>query len=243
MKVTLVGSQGKMGSLIKELLQKDQHVELIYAVDQEGANYKQLSDVPQSDVLIDFSHPNLIEEIIAYGLKYKTPLVIATTGHTDIQLEKIKQASLVLPIFMSANYSFGVEVISHVLREISKLLVPEFDVEIIEKHHHHKIDAPSGTSKHLAKTIISSIDSPLVMINGHQTKREKTDLAIHAVRGGSIVGDHTIVFAGPEETIEISHHAQSRSIFAYGAIKAMFWIVNQDNGFYQMKDLLKELLS
>jgi len=243
MNVTLVGSNGKMGSLMKELLKKDQTIKVIYEVDREGATYHELSEVPKSDVLIDFSHPSLIEEILNYGLKHKTPLVIATTGHKAEQLEMIKQASLALPIFMSANYSFGIEVVSHVLRQISKLLVPEFDVEIIEKHHHHKIDAPSGTSKHLAKTIIQSVQTPLVEVNGHQTKREKNDLAIHAVRGGSIVGDHTVVFAGPDETIEISHHAQSRSIFAYGALKAMFWIVHQESGFYQMKDLLKELLS
>ncbi len=241
MKVTVVGSRGKMGSLICELLKSKANVEVIYDVDQVGSTYQFLKDVPKSNVLIDFSHHSLTDDILAYGVKHKTPLVIATTGHSALQLEKIKQASKLIPIFMSSNYSFGIEVVSHVLRQISKLLVPDFDVEIIEKHHHHKIDAPSGTSKHLAKTIISSVKTPLVEVQGHQGKREKTDLAIHAVRGGSIVGDHTVMFAGQDEIIEISHYAQSRSIFAQGALKAAFWIVDQKRGFYQMQDLLKEL--
>jgi 4-hydroxy-tetrahydrodipicolinate reductase len=241
--VTVIGSSGKMGSLICQLLKQNPVVQHIYDVDVKQATYPSLSEVPASDVLIDFSHPNLIEEIISYGMRHHTPLVIATTGHTDHQLKRIRQAASELPVFMSANYSFGIEVVSHVLRQISKILIPDFDVEIIEKHHHHKIDAPSGTSKHLANTIITSTTSPLVVSNGHHEKRKETDLTIHAVRGGSIVGDHTVLFAGPEETIEISHHAQSRTIFAHGALRAALWIINQPNGFYQMQDLLKELLA
>lgn len=243
MKVIVVGSNGKMGSLICQLLQQKKDVEGVFDVDQENATFQSLKDVPQADVLIDFSHPSLIKDILNYGLKYHTPLVIATTGHTLEQIEHIRQTSSQLPIFMSANYSFGIEVVSHVLRQISPSLIPEFDVEIVEKHHHHKIDAPSGTSKHLAQTIISSVQAPLTEVHGHLGKRQPNDLAIHAVRGGSIIGDHTIIFAGPDETIEISHHAQSRSIFAHGALRAANWIIHQDHGFYQMKDLLKELLS
>lgn len=243
MKVTLVGSQGKMGLIVYQLLQQQPEIKNIYTVDQMGADYQQLSEVPQSDVLIDFSHPIMINDIIQYGLNHHTPLVIATTGHDDQQMQRIQQASHEIPVFMSANYSFGIEVVSHLLRQVSKILVPEFDVEIVEKHHHHKIDAPSGTSKHLAKTIISSVKTPLIETNGHHGKRQPNDLAIHAVRGGSIVGDHQVIFAGPEETIEISHHAQSRSIFAHGAIRAALWVVKQEAGFYQMNDLLKELLT
>ncbi len=243
MNVTIIGSQGKMGSLVCQLLKQNPEVKHIYDVDLKQATYTSLDAVPRADVLIDFSHPLMIEEIINYGLKHHTPLVIATTGHTESQLNLIRQASTELPVFMSANYSFGIEVVSHVLRQISKILVPEFDVEIIEKHHHHKIDAPSGTSKHLANTIVSSVNVPLEMTNGHHEKRRASDIAIHAVRGGSIVGDHTVLFAGADETIEISHHAQSRTIFAHGALRAASWIIKQPKGFYQMQDLLKELLA
>jgi 4-hydroxy-tetrahydrodipicolinate reductase len=172
-----------MGSMICQLLRTNPDVKRIYDVDVKQATYTSLNEVPASDVLIDFSHPNLIEDIISYGLKHHTPLVIATTGHTDNQQKLIQQAALELPVFMSANYSFGIEVMTHILRQISQILVPEFDVEIIEKHHHHKIDAPSGTSKHLANTILICICATCgIQWTSRKTKRDRFSHSCHQRR-------------------------------------------------------------
>lgn len=243
MKAVIVGAKGKMGSLVTELMKASKRFDTVYEVDQKGSEFHSLDEVPKADVLIDFSHPSMLASILAYGKRHHTPLVIATTGYSEEEEKSIIEASKTLPIFKSSNYSFGVEVITHILRQISNVLIPEFDVEIIEKHHRQKIDAPSGTSRHLARTIIQSAEFPLKETHGHQGKRKDDDLSIHAIRGGSIVGDHTIIFAGQNETIEITHTAQSRTIFAQGALRAAEWILSKQDGLYQMKDLLKERLS
>jgi 4-hydroxy-tetrahydrodipicolinate reductase len=244
MNILIVGSKGKMGSLVFDLLKKDQDVSLVYGFDQYEKNddfhYNDFKLIPKVDVVVDFSNPILLESILDYVLRHQLPLVIATTGYHEDELSKIHQASKKIPIFMSANYSIGIELISKILRDISKYLEESFDIEIIEKHHNQKVDAPSGTAIHLANTINESIDHKKSITNGHRQKRNSSELAIHSIRGGTVVGEHDVIFFGKDEVIEIKHTAQSRNIFAYGAIKAIKFIKNKEVGFYQMKDLFKE---
>ena len=245
MKVLVIGSKGKMGALVKTLLEADQGVDLVYGLDQHEISskttFQTFSDLPKVDVIIDYSHPSLLSNILSYAKQNSTPLVIATTGYSSLQEEEILTMSQVLPIFKSSNYSFGVEVVTQVLKQISSVLEADYDIEIVEKHHHLKVDAPSGTSLHLANTINQSLLDKKEIVNGHQGKRAENELAIHAVRGGSVVGEHTVMFLGQDETIEISHIAQSKSIFAYGSIKAAKFLVGKKAGLYKMNDIFKEL--
>jgi 4-hydroxy-tetrahydrodipicolinate reductase len=244
MDVLIVGSKGRMGSLVDQILANDQLVKNVYKFDQYETNdnhhFNHFDLVPKVDVIVDFSNPILLDSILNFAVKHKTPLLIATTGYRVEEIKKIHDASKMIPIFMSANYSVGIELISKVLRDISKYLENDYDIEIVERHHNHKVDAPSGTSLHLANQINESLESKKNIINGHHQKRSSTDLAIHAIRGGSVVGEHDVIFFGLDEVIEIKHIAQSRNIFAYGAIKAMKFLLKQEVGFYQMKDLFKE---
>jgi 4-hydroxy-tetrahydrodipicolinate reductase len=244
MNVLITGASGKMGSLIKGLLEKDTFFNEVYGFDRienkDENIFSNLSRIPNVHVIIDFSTPLLLDELIEYSTKNNVPLVIATTGYTEIQKKRIEEASQTIPIFYSANYSYGVAIITEVLKQVSAKLERDFDIEIVEKHHHHKLDAPSGTSLHLAHAINSSLKSKKEIVNGHQGQRKPLELAIHAVRGGSIVGEHQVIFAGLDEVIEITHNAQSKSIFAHGAIKAAKFIIHQKKGFYTMNDLIKE---
>ncbi len=245
MKVLVIGSKGKMGALVKSILEADSSVDKVYGFDQNEENsvstFDSLASVPSVDVAIDYSHPSLLPSILNFATTHKIPLVIATTGYTENQENEILELSKVLPVFKSSNYSFGVEVVSQVLKQISSFLESDYDIEIVEKHHHLKVDAPSGTSLHLANTINESLKVKKEIVNGHQGKRTKNELAIHAVRGGSVVGEHQVLFLGKDETIEISHIAQSKAIFAHGSIKAAKFIIGKKPGLYKMKDIFKEL--
>ena len=169
-------------------------------------------------------------------------LVIATTGYSVDQEAQIGDAAKRIPIFKSANYSYGIVVLRKLLAEAVKHLDVDFDIEVIEAHHHHKKDAPSGTAKLLVETIQKAGTLPHPVALGHPTDeaRHPHSIGVHAIRGGSIVGDHTILFAGAQERITLSHHAESRAVFAHGAIKAAHFIVKQHPGLYTMDDLVKE---
>lgn len=238
MNALVVGSKGKMGEVVIDLLKKDTSFHEVYGMDKQDI-YQSFDQVPKVDVIIDFSHPSLLNDLLAYAVKTKTPLVIATTGYSATDLELINQASQEVAIFKSANYSFGVAALSFALKQLSPMLEKDFDIEIIEKHHQHKVDAPSGTSLHLAEVINQSLLERKTVINGHQGKKSTQDLAIHALRGGSIVGEHQVIFAGEDEVIELTHMAQSKKIFAYGAIKAALFIQGKKPGLYNMDDLFK----
>ncbi|MCR3905592.1 MAG: 4-hydroxy-tetrahydrodipicolinate reductase [Tenericutes bacterium] len=239
MKALVIGSLGKMGSLVKQLLEKDSFFDEVIGYDINNKENQSLIDYPKVDVVIDFSHPSLIEHILSYAKKNNSALVIATTGYSNHELQHIERAQNFIPIFMSSNFSFGIEVVTQALKHISKLIEADFDIEMIEKHHHHKIDAPSGTAIHLARTINDSLENPRTVINEHK-QANSNDLAIHSIRSGSIVGEHTVIFAGQDETIEIKHTAQSKTIFAYGAIKAAKYLIERKPGRYTMEDLTKE---
>ncbi|MBC6002498.1 Dihydrodipicolinate reductase [uncultured Clostridium sp.] len=245
-KVIVNGSLGKMGKVLTRCVNEDKDTELVCGCSMptgETPDYKlynKMSEIKEeADVIIDFSHFSALDDVLGYALKTKTPLVIATTGFTKDQLEQIKEASKIIPIFHSSNMSLGVNVMLKLVKEAAKAL-KGFDIEIIEKHHNKKVDAPSGTAIMVANAVKEVL--PEVTYNygrhGRDAKRMENEVGIHAVRGGTIVGEHEAIFAGLDEEVMISHRAQSKDIFANGAITAAKYLVNKEAGYYNMDDML-----
>ena len=245
-KVIVNGSLGKMGKVLTRCVNEDKDTELVCGCSMptgETPDYKlynKMSEIKEeADVIIDFSHFSALDDVLGYALKTKTPLVIATTGFTKEQLETIKEASKIIPIFHSSNMSLGVNVMLKLVKEAAKAL-KGFDIEIIEKHHNKKVDAPSGTAIMVANAVKEVL--PEVTYNygrhGRDAKRMENEVGIHAVRGGTIVGEHEAIFAGLDEEVMISHRAQSKDIFANGAITAAKYLVNKEAGYYNMDDML-----
>lgn len=246
-KVLLNGCNGKMGKIVYEVAKKNSAVIIAAGVDSIKANssypvYENIIQCTEEiDVILDFSRPSALSELINFASINKTPLVLCTTGYSNEQLELIKITSSKIPVFRSANMSIGVNVLNNILKNISKFLYNDFDIEIIEKHHNEKIDAPSGTALLLGKTIKEAISEDTMFIYGRDgiAKRSHKEIGIHAVRGGSIVGEHDVIFAGQGEIIEIKHSALSRDVFAVGALKACQFIFGEKPGMYSMDDILK----
>lgn len=245
-KVIVNGALGKMGKVLTRCIQDDKDLELVCGCSLptgEKANYKLYSkmvDIEEvADVIIDFSHFSAIDDVLAYATKTKTPLVIATTGFNKDQLLKIKEASKIIPIFHSSNMSLGVNILLKLVREAAKSL-KDFDIEIIEKHHNKKIDAPSGTAVMIANTIKEILPESTYNYGryGRDAKRVDGEIGIHAIRGGTIVGEHEAIFAGLDEEVTISHRAQSKDIFANGSIVAAKYIIGKEAGYYNMDNML-----
>lgn len=248
-KIILVGCNGKMGKAVSSSISNFIDLVIVAGVDAFGkANegFPVFETIEQcnikADVVLDFSRPTSLETLLKYSKDMKLPLVICTTGFNESQLEAINEATTFSPIFRSANMSFGINVINSVLKQISSLLFENFDIEIIEKHHNQKVDAPSGTALLLADTIKASLSVETHYVNGRDgiAKRDPNEIGIHAVRGGSIIGEHQVIFAGQSETIEIKHEALSRDVFAIGALKACAFMKGKANGLYNMDDLIEE---
>ncbi len=193
------------------------------------------------DVIIDFSHFSKLNDLLDRCAERNYPLVIATTGYSGETLEKIVETSKKIPILLSSNTSLGINAINSILEKLVPRLEENFDIEIIEKHHNKKIDSPSGTAITLLKTIQNSLHEKYDVVYGREgmAKREKKEIGVHAVRGGTIVGEHTIIFAGEDEIIEISHKALSKKIFAVGALKCADFIIGKQPRLYTMKDIFK----
>ena len=194
----------------------------------------------QADVIIDFSHPNNLDDILTYALLHKTKLVIATTGYNDEQLAKIEAASKQVPIFQSYNTSYGVQMVTKILRQVAKeFYQADYDIEIIEKHHNQKIDAPSGTAKLLYDVMEEEIGEtqPVYDRSSLHEKRKHEQIGLQAIRGGTIFGEHTVMFAGIDEIIEIKHTALSKEVFVQGAISAAYALTDKENGLYTLKTL------
>ena len=194
-----------------------------------------------ADVVIDFSHPAILSDLLAFSLKNRLPVVVATTGMNEEHIESIQRASEQIPVFFTFNMSLGVSLLTKLAQQAAALLGGSFDVEIIEKHHNQKIDAPSGTAIMLANAVKESLPFEADYIYERQSKRQKRrpdEIGIHSIRGGNIVGEHEIVFAGPDEIITLSHSARSKVIFATGAYKAARFIIDKKPGLYNMDDLL-----
>ncbi|QZY56269.1 4-hydroxy-tetrahydrodipicolinate reductase [Crassaminicella profunda] len=249
MKVILSGCNGKMGRVLVKLISQEKDMEIIAGIDMNHERYENSFPVyekaefckEKADVLIDFSHHSALADVLAYSVKTKTPLVVATTGLSGEDLKSLMESSNNIPIFQTGNMSLGVNVLTNLAKSAATGL-RDFDIEIIEKHHNQKVDAPSGTAYLIANGINESFNNEKEFIYGRygrSEKRKDTEIGIHAIRGGNIVGEHTVIFAGPDEIIEIKHTALSKDIFGLGAIKAARFLNAQKNGFYNMNDLLK----
>lgn len=246
LKVIVNGCLGKMGTTLTKCIQEDNELELVCGVSKEVPYnspfkiYSKMIDIQESaDVVIDFSNHSTLNDVLSFSLQNKIPLVIATTGYNEDELRKITIASKSIPIFHSSNMSLGVNVLLKLVKEATKMLYG-FDVEIIEKHHNKKVDAPSGTAIMIANTVKEVL--PNIEYNygrhGNSAKRTENEVGIHAVRGGTIIGEHNIIFAGHDEIVQIQHSAQSKDIFAKGSITAAKYLVNKNDGYYNMDDLL-----
>lgn len=245
LKVIINGYSGTMGKVLTKCVNEDKDLQLVCGASKDELDvpfktYHKMSEVEElADVIIDFSHHSTIEDTLSYATKTKTPLVIATTGFNDEELGKIKEASNIIPIFHSSNMSLGVNVLIKLVKEAAKAL-NKFDIEIIEKHHNKKLDAPSGTAVMIANGVKEVLpDSEYVYgRHGRSDKRKSNEIGIHAVRCGTIVGEHTTIFAGHDEVVEIKHTAQSKDIFAKGSIEAAKFLVKQEAGYYNMNNML-----
>ena len=245
--VILCGAAGKMGGFVADAIKKEQDLNIVAGVDKITANqaFPIFSDFSKitanAQVIIDFSHPALLDDILAYATKNNIAVVLATTGYSDNQIEKIKEASKLIPIFFTFNMSLGVNLICSLAKKAATILGDGFDIEIIEKHHNQKIDAPSGTAIMLANAVNSCFDGKKVYEYDRHSKRQKravNEIGIHSIRGGTIVGEHDVIFAGHDETVTISHSAQSKEVFAVGAVKAAKFISGKTAGMYDMNSIM-----
>lgn len=244
-KVIINGYSGKMGMVLTKCVNEDNELQLVCGssrdeLDVPFKTYPKMSDIEEvADVIIDFSHHSTIEDVLDYATKTKTPLVIATTGFNDEELSKIEEASKIIPIFHSYNMSLGVNVLVKLVKQAAKML-EGFDIEIIEKHHNLKVDSPSGTAVMIANGVKEVLPDTEFIYgrHGRSEKRSSNEVGIHAIRGGTIVGEHTTIFAGHDEIIELKHTAQSKDIFAKGAIAAAKFLINKEPGYYNMDNML-----
>lgn len=247
LKAILVGACGKMGKNIADCAGESRDIEIVAGVDKInlGASFPIFSDFSQinteADVIIDFSNPALLDDLLQFATTKKLPVVIATTGYSDSQLEKIKDCAKVIPIFFTFNMSLGVNLLCSLAKKAANILGEGFDIEIIEKHHNQKLDAPSGTAIMLANAVNTVFDDSLSYEydrHSKRAKRPKNEIGIHSVRGGTIVGEHDVIFAGRDEVITLSHAAHSKQVFAVGALRAAKFIAGKPVGMYDMNDIL-----
>ena len=249
-KVIINGINGKMGKVLSSAVINDENMELVAGFDiyDDGKNectvYKKPVDFKgDADVIIDFSHPSLLKDLISYATETKTAVVIATTGLSEDEKQLMLSASEKIAVFHSANMSLGVNLLVDLVKQAAKVLYENYDIEIIEKHHNQKIDAPSGTALMIADEIADTLDNGInYTYDRHSVrkKREKKEIGIHAVRGGTIVGEHEVIFAGKDEIISVNHLAMSKEIFATGSVRAAKFIADREAGMYSMKDVISK---
>ncbi len=249
-RILLSGCNGKMGNVISRAVLKRDDCKIVAGIDinnEENDNFA-VFDSPErvnveADVIIDFSNPKAFESLLSFAIDKKLPVVFCTTGFSKDQVKKIKDSSKLIPIFYSRNMSLGINLIIELSKRAMNVLGDNFDVEIIEKHHNQKIDAPSGTALMIADEIAAESKNNLDYVydrRSYRKSRSKNEIGIHSIRGGTIVGDHEIIFAGHDEIVKISHSAQSKEVFALGSINAAIFICKKPASLYNMSDLLDE---
>jgi 4-hydroxy-tetrahydrodipicolinate reductase len=247
MKIIISGALGTMGCVLAKVAAM-QNIEIAAGVEsfkQGHADYpifKCFNDCPKADVIVDFSHPSNIASLLEYAKEKSVPVVIGTTGMSQSDIDLISKYSESIPIFFTFNMSLGVNLLAALSEQAAKVLGGSFDIEVLEKHHNKKIDAPSGTAIMLAKAVSDGLGFNPKLVYERQSKRQARgadEVGIHSIRGGTIVGDHSVIFAGEDEIVTLSHSAFSKNIFAVGALKASEFIVGCRPGLYSMKDLLK----
>ena len=247
-RIIISGANGKMGKVIQNIIATRDDCEVVAGVDivqfeAQFPVYTNINDVKENaDAIIDFSHPSSLDSLIEYSTKTQTPLVLATTGFDECQKKKISDASKNCPIFFTYNMSLGINLLVSLAKKAVNVLGNDFDIEIIEQHHNQKIDAPSGTALMIADAINEELEKPMKYEYDRHSKREKrskNEIGIHAIRGGTIVGEHEILFAGRDENITLSHSARSKEVFAVGAVNAAIFMNGKSAGLYDMSELLK----
>lgn len=246
-KVLLNGCLGKMGQAVTDCINERDDALIVCGVDiAKGEKpypvYSCFVDVKEeADVIVDFSNPLVLDDMLAFAKERKLPVIICTTGFSEKQVKAIKEAATQIPVFYSGNMSLGINVLIELSKKAAAVFGQGFDVEIVEKHHNQKLDAPSGTAMMIADAIAEERDNSRYVYDRHayRKKREKSEIGIHSVRGGNIVGDHEVIFAGHDEVVTISHRAQSKGVFASGAVNAAVFMKDKPAGLYDMSDLLK----
>lgn len=246
--VAIVGCNGKMGGFVAAAVQENKETKTSFGIDAFGERdydfpvYKSFLDIDEKpDVIIDFSNPAVLDDMLEYALKNSVPCVICTTGYSTEQVNKIKAASEKVAIFYSGNMSLGINVLIELAKSAAKVLGGQFDIEILEKHHNQKLDAPSGTALMIADGISEELsDEPQYVYDRHsyRKKRASNEIGISSIRGGTIVGEHEVIFAGHDEVVTITHQAQSKEVFAVGSVNAAVFLVAQKPGMYDMGAML-----
>ena len=244
------GCNGKMGQVISKLVSDDNGIEFVAGIDisdHENNSYpvfKTLEecDIP-ADVVIDFSNASVVDSLLDVCAKRKLPVVLCTTGLTEEQVQHVQAVSEKTAVLRSANMSLGINLLMKLLKDAAKVLYPAgYDIEIVEKHHNQKVDAPSGTAMALADAMNDTLDRECEYTYDRSQKREKrkrTEIGISAVRGGTITGQHDVIFAGEDEVIEFHHTAYSKAVFGKGAIEAAKFLAGKPAGLYQMSDVIQ----
>ena len=249
--IIIQGINGRMGKVLCELIAQREDCRIVGGVDvsaQSGpipvaASLEELN--AKADVIIDFSTPEATKSMLRYCQSTGTACVVGTTGLDEECEQLIHQTAEKAPVFKSANMSMGINLLAELAQKAAQVLGMDYDIEIIEKHHHNKVDAPSGTALLLADEINEATGNRYHYVYDRHSVRQKRDpheLGLHAIRGGSIVGDHDVLFCGPDEVITLSHSAGSRAVFANGAINAAIFLTGYEKGLYNMKDLMRSLL-
>jgi len=247
--ILMSGCNGRMGQVISNAVNERDDLRIICGVDRYEAIknnfpvYPNFANIGESvNVVIDFSNPSALTGLLEYAVKNGVPCVLCTTGYSEEQIEEINEAAKKIAVFRSGNMSLGINLLIEISKMAAKVFGSDFDIEIVEKHHNKKIDAPSGTALMIADAISEVVDTdPEYVYDRHSVrkKRDTNEIGISSVRGGTIVGEHEVIFAGDNEVVTISHQAQSRSLFAIGALKAAVYLVDKEPGNYNMSDLLK----
>ena len=247
-RILLSGANGKMGRAIRALCEGREDCSIAAGIDvhtEQPAPFPLYGQPAQcdieTDVAIDFSHPSVLAPLLAYCKEKRLPAVLATTGYSPEQIDEIRAAAADIPIFFTANMSLGVNLLAGLCEKAAAVLGNDFDIEIIEKHHNQKLDAPSGTALMLADRISGALKKkPQYVYDRHseRRRRRRDEIGLHAVRGGTIVGEHEVLFAGPDETLTITHAAASKQVFAVGAINAALFLAGKPAGLYDMGDLI-----
>lgn len=246
--VILHGCNGRMGQMLSELISKDEEMKVVAGIEPSGEAkndypvYKSFDELKETaDVIIDFSTASAIDGLLDYCEKTHTPLVLCSTGLSEAQLGRVERLAKVSAVLVSANMSLGINMLLKLLKNVTKTLYENgFDIEIVEKHHNQKLDAPSGTALALADVMKDELDDISYNLDRSKVrkKRERNEIGISAVRGGTIVGEHEVIFAGTDEVIEIKHTAYSRAIFAKGAMSAAKFLSGKSAGKYSMSDVI-----
>lgn len=246
--IAICGANGKMGRTIYNCVKDRNDCKVIAGIDLCTEQYADFpiaaspAELPEKpDVIIDFSNPASLDGLLNYCLSTGTPIVVASTGYSDEQITKIKAASEQIPVFFTFNMSLGINLLVQLAKKAAEVLGDRFDIEIVEKHHNQKLDAPSGTAIMLANAINETMDNSKHYVydrHSRRQKREKSEIGMHAIRGGTIVGEHDVIFAGNDEVITLSHSAASKTVFAEGSVKAAIFLKDKPAGLYDMQMLI-----